>query len=258
MARAVALVCACICAGFCVACSGNPYVIGRVSDAGEVGQTDAESGVGAALGECAEVHQKALLCSGFEKPELSAEWSYQDHTRDGVVERSVERAHSGVGSLRASSAGPSNYALVAADFPALRGGELHLRSYVYVPADQPTQIMNVMFVGDGDHGVDFNLDDGAAQLYSPQSPQRYTDTRSIPRDRWFCLRLQLSIDDVRGAMRVFIDERMALQTGPFDTLPEDGVNELRLGIDWSSEQEPLFEIYFDDVVADTAPVSCMD
>jgi hypothetical protein len=253
MARAAALVCVLLCG----ACPRNPYVIGRITDAGD---SATSSPADAAAGECAAAHQNALFCAGFEPSDLHDEWSSVSQTGTGEVERVVDVVHSGSASLRATSAAAGTYAVVVADLPALRSGELHVRSYVYVPAAQPTQIMNLLFVGDsGDlQGVDLNLDDGAVQLFSHQSAQRYTDTRSIPRDRWFCLRLSLSIDDRRGVVRVFVDERMALQTAAFDTLPDDGVSQLRLGIDWSSEQEAFFEVYFDDVVIDTQPVSCAD
>jgi hypothetical protein len=268
MARAVALVCAsAVCAGVaCIAaaCSGNPYVIGRVDDAGAESGTasssDAAAGEGAA-GECTAAHQGALLCADFEASELESEWSFTDHSGDAQVERSTLRSHHGVAALRASSFGPESQALVAADLPALRTGKLHVRTHVYVPAQLSTEIMNVMFVGDADasepfQGVDFNLEDGAAQLFSPQSSERYTDTESIPRGRWFCLRLELSIDDTAGRVRVWVDERLALETNPFDTLPDAGVNQLRVGIDWSSNQAAFFEVYFDDVVVDTEPVAC--
>jgi hypothetical protein len=260
MARAAFLVCAML----LVACPDNPYVIGRVRE-GDAQRPSAQTDAGldaADADECAAAHQNALLCSGFESAELEAEWDDSASAREGTLERTGSRVHSGMGALHASSAGPSSYALVSGAFGPLYAGDLYVRTYVYVPAALRTEIMNVLFVGDGDpvegfHGVDFNLENGAAQLFSPQAPQRYTDSALIPRDRWFCLRMHVGIDDQRGSVQVFVEERLALQSALFDTLPDDGINQLRLGIDWASEQEELFEIYFDDVVVDTAPVRCL-
>jgi hypothetical protein len=266
MARAVALVCALIVRVACIACvapacSGNPYVIGRVDDAGAESGSAAADDAAAAAGECTGAHQGALVCAGFEASELESEWSFASDSADAQLERSTLRSHHGGAALHASSSGPESYALVAADFPALRAGKLYVRAHLYVPARLPTEIMNLLFVGAADatdpfQGVDLNLEDGAAQLFSPQSAERYTDTEGVPRARWFCLRLELSIDDSDGRVRVFVDERLALDSAAFDTLPDAGVNQLRLGIDWSSSQEAFFEVYFDDVVVDTEPVAC--
>ena len=55
---------------------------------------------------------------------------------------------------------------------------------------------------------------------------------------------------------MFVDDQLALDARSIDTLPDDGVTQFRAGIDWSSEQDSLFEIYIDDLVLDTAPVAC--
>jgi hypothetical protein len=256
MARAAVLVCALL----APACSGNPYVIGRVDDAGAA-PSDAAGEPDVSADECAGAHQNALFCSGFEADDLESEWSALEHTMAGQIARTTALTQQGNGALHASSTGPSSYALAAADLPALRSGELYLRAHVYVPAQLPTKIMNVLFIGndsasDPFQGVDLNLHDGALQLFSPQSAERYTDTRAAPRGRWFCLRLQLSIDHAQGRARVFVDQRLALETAAFDTRPEGGVTQLRLGIDWSSEQASFFEVYFDGVVLDTQPLGC--
>lgn len=258
MARAVVLVGALS----LTACSGNPYVIGRLEDAGAAPSEDA-GGSPTASDDCAEAHQGALFCSGFESEVLAPPWSFIDRSVAGEVERTDARTHRGQGALHASSAGPASYAYVAADLSPLRAGELYLRAHVYVPEQLPTEIMNVAFLGDDSEeepfqGVDLNLEQGALQLYSPQIVARYTDDRAAPRGRWFCLRLELSIDDARGRARLFVDQRLALETAAFDSLPDAGVTQLRLGIDWSSEQAAYFEIYFDDVVLDTQPVGCSD
>lgn len=256
MARAAAL----FCALWLSACPANPYVLGRVADGGP-SRDAGEGGTGLAEDACPAEHPEALVCSGFEPPELSAEWSDQASARAGEIERVGTRVRTGAGALRATSAGPDSYALVAADFAALRSGDLYVRAYSYVPAGLATEIMNIMFVGDGDpiegfHGIDLNLQDGALQMFSPQSPQRHTDSAQIPRGRWFCLRLHVVIDDQRGFVQAFVDDRQALMSGSFDTLPDEGINQLRLGIDWSSEQAEPFEVFFDDVIVDTVEVAC--
>lgn len=244
MARAAAVLCALV----GVACSDNPYVIGRVTDAG--------------VDECAAQHAAALLCSGFEAPALSSGWDDTMIMNGGVLARSSTRAHHGRAALRASSSAKMSVAVVSKDFPALLSGELYLRLYAYVARGLPTRTMNILFVGQAPEpdpfvGIDFNLENGAVQVYSPQAtPMRQTGTSTIPRDRWFCFRARIAISDDHGSVQAFVDDTLALDATNIDTLPPEGVHKFRAGIDWSSQQADFFEIYLDDIVLDTAEVSC--
>ena len=94
--------------------------------------------------------------------------------------------------------------------------------YVYVPAGLQTRTMNIFFVGyeptpDPFQGVDFNLEDGAVEVYSPQAdPERQTGTLQIPRDRWFCFRARVVISDDRakGAVQAYVDDALAVLSWP--------------------------------------------
>jgi hypothetical protein len=246
MARAAVVLCAILGAG----CSDNPYAIGRYVDAG--------------VDECSGEHAAAVLCSGFEARDVAADWDDTAIEETGTVERSTERVHHGRGALHASSGGSMSVAVVSKSFAPLRSGEVDFRAYLYVPAGLQTQTMNIFFVGyeptpDPFQGVDFNLESGAVQVYSPQAtPDRQTGTLQIPRDRWFCFRAHVVISDdpAKGAVQAFVDDDLALDADMIDTLPTDGVREFRAGVDWSSDQTSPFEIYMDDVVLDTAKVAC--
>jgi hypothetical protein len=236
-----------------LACVDNPYVIGRHQspDGGAPGD------------ECAAAHAQALLCSGFEAEDL-AEWPDRTVTLNGELERSTERARSGAASLHATSRGTATTAVVAREFAPVFADELHLRAYVYVPAQLPTETMNLFFLGHEPNpsppeqfiGLDLNLEDDAVQVFSSQNaPPRLTGTLAIPRERWFCFRARIEVAD-EGALEVFVDDEIALDVPLYDTLPEQGIHMLRAGIDWSSEQAELFEVFIDDLVLDTAPVTC--
>jgi hypothetical protein len=252
MARASVVLCV-----LCVwGCSDNPYIIGRHVDGGrgDAGHDDA------GIGECGDAHAAALICSGFERDEIAADFADTVVVNAGALERSTERVHAGTGALHASSDAVESVAVVLATFPALFSGELHLRAYLYVPADLPTETINIFFVGDQPvpdpfTGLDFNLEHGALQVFSSPSDRR-TGGLTIPRDRWFCLRARIAIDDA-GSVEAFIDEESALDVTGIDTLPPAGVHLFRAGVDWSSAQAAFFEIYIDDVVLDTAEVECL-
>jgi hypothetical protein len=243
MPRAAALLC--VLAG--VGCADNPYVLGRNGDAG--------------VDECVEAYADSVACSGFEQADAAVGFDAIEQT-GGEVDRSTQRARHGEGALHASTAAAMSYAIVVKTFAPLRSGDLYFRANVYVPSGLATETMNVFFVGseptpDPFQGVDFNLEGGAVQTYSPQSdPVRQTGTLLIPRDRWFCYRARVAISHDAGFVQVFVDDRLALDATHIDTLPADGVRQFRAGIDWSSEQDSPFEIYLDDLVVDTAPVAC--
>lgn len=262
MARACAALCA-----LALACSNGPYVIGRFPEGGpeDTGVNDGGA-PDAGADECATVHAGSLVCGGFEAADLGASWDLVTDL-SGELERSTLRAHAGSASLHATSAAADSIAVVARSFGPLTAGELFLRAYVYVPAGLPTETMNIFFVGDDPSpnppdpfsGIDFNLEAGAVQLYSPQwAPDRHTGTLLIPRDRWFCFRARVAIADEDGAVEVFVDDQPALAVSGVDTLPAEGVRRFRAGIDWSSGQTAFFEVFIDDVVLDTQFVSCDD
>jgi hypothetical protein len=235
---------------FCVlsalSCSKTTYVIGRVGDAG-----------GITGDECAA----ALVCSGFERVGLP-DWGAPMIEKTGHVERSTARAHSGDASLHASSTAMMSVAVVTASFPARQTGDVYLRVYLYVPANLPTETMNIMFLGsapssDPFSGIDLNLQDGAVQVYSsPSASARQTGSVSIPRDRWFCFRARVALSADQGSVQAYVDDALALDARGLDTLPAAGVSQFRAGVGWSSAQDAFFEIYLDDVVVDRAPVAC--
>jgi hypothetical protein len=249
MARAALALCM---AGL-LGCSDGRYVIGRQS----AGDAAADGG----SGECVDVHQAALVCSGFEPTALTDEWN-EVMEGAGELERSTARAHSGQAALHATTRDAMSAAALVRRLGPVRAGELHLRAHLYVPSGSPTEIINVFYVGaapgpDPFVGIDFNLQDDAVEVFSPQAdPVRQTGTGLIPRDRWFCFQARIEVRD-EGAVEARVDGVPAVEATDIDTLPPGGIVELRVGIDWSSEQREPFEVYVDDVVLDTVEVACL-
>lgn len=248
------------------ACADNPYVIGAIR-AEDAAVGDAGVDASAPPFDPCESHTEALVCSGFEREDL-ADWPSRVVVQQAQVERSTARSRSGVASLHATSRGADSTAVVARAFEPRLEGMLHLRVWLRVPADVATETMNLFFLGFDPNpsedpagpfvGLDLNLEDGAVQAYSPQNaPARVTGTLQIPRERWFCFRAEVAVADA-GALRVFVDDALALDLPEYDTLPDEGVSLLRAGIDWSSGQTTPFEVYMDDLVLSTEPVACSD
>jgi len=87
-------------------------------------------------------------------------------------------------------------------------------------------------------GVDFNLEDGALSTYVPgDNPDRFTSTTLvIPRDRWFCLQVEMTVSPDAGALTILVDGEIGLEQKNMNTRPAAGVHLLRTGVDWSSKQ----------------------
>ena len=245
-----------------LACADNPYLIGALRD--DAG-TDAADAAQPALHDACDSHPEALVCSGFEREDLG-EWPSQVVVQSAELMRSTASSRSGVASLHAQSRGPESTAVVARPFDARFDGALHLRVWLRVPMGVATETMNLFFIGfdpnpNGDppvpfSGLDLNLEGGALQVYSPQSsPARVTGTLQIPRDRWFCLRVHVELGD-SGSVEAFVDDAPALEVPVCDTVPDGGVSLLRAGIDWSSGQTSVFEVFMDDLVLSPDLVPC--
>jgi hypothetical protein len=224
-------------------CDDGAYVIGRFRD------------------ESCDAYRSAVACSGFEKPDLS-DWTGVLVENQGHVEQTEDRSHDGRGSLHADSTAAKSAAVVAKEFSPVKDGELYLREFLYVP-EGPTKTINILFLGDYAtpdpfKGVDFNLEDGALSTYVPgDNPDRFTSTSLvIPRDRWFCLQVEMTVSPDAGALTMRVDGELGLEQKNMNTRPAAGVHLLRTGVDWSSEQADPFEFYVDDLVLSTEPVDC--
>lgn len=231
-------------------CADNPYVIGRLLDGGM-----ADSGARACPAG-------ALFCSGFEAEDLRDEWTTSTVIEDAVLERTLARAHSGAAALRAESIGPDSAAVVVTTLPVQRAGALYIRAYVYIASEWETKTMNLFFIGDDPAepfiGIDLNIEDGAVQLFSPQfTPVRTTGSTRIARDRWVCLRTEVAIADDVGAVRVWLDDALAVEVSDVDTSPEGGIHLFRAGVDWSSQQATFFEVYLDDIALSSSALECL-
>jgi hypothetical protein len=263
---------------FALACSSEPFVIGQyvapdayvpAADAspggGDAGSSDAgagDAGAGEHDGECMTTYPRALACSQFEASDVAEGWDQVVQTGESRIERTEARSHSGEGALRATTSAATKRAVVVRRLDALYEGELFIRAYLYVPSGVATQTMNIFFVGDDrwsedDDGVDLNLEGGALQAFLAQeSPDRYTGQAAIPRDRWFCFRARIVLDDELGSVEAHADDTLLLEASGLDTVPDRGVRHFRAGIDWSSEQEEFFEVFMDDLVLARTPVHC--
>jgi hypothetical protein len=82
-----------------------------------------------------------------------------------------------------------------------------------------------------------------------------TGGSAIPRDRWVCYELHVTIATA-GALEVLVDGTRQVDVGPIDTLTGTAVREVTAGLERAMGDQAPAEIFVDEVVIDTAPIGC--
>jgi hypothetical protein len=214
---------------------------------------------------CYDKFQSRLACEGFEA-ELAAPW--WPGLELGAVSRSARPTHVGDGALRAVTTAANGHAFAGRPtFARLTSGTMYLRSYVFVPSGVP--LNGVVVHGMSEElapygGVSILLSDQRLKLdVHPEGPgvnPVFVDGESgltLPRDRWNCLQMQVSISPTGGAVRLSVNGKVAVESvGTLRTLPASGYWGITAGIVYMDPKQAPLELFVDEVVADLAPIPC--
>jgi hypothetical protein len=228
--------------------SGSPLADGGANDAGP-SEPD----------PCRD-YEGALFCSGFEDPAFP-EFATR-RTQAGFFEQDRTKAFVGQASLRTSTSAPSGYAALLAPIdPPVVSGTLYLRAHLFIPSSSSNDI-NALFLGNTDDddatvGIDFDLADSERpELFLLGYGDYASGGVVVPRDRWFCFQSEIVVSDKAGSVTVSIDGEPAVSLAGVVTRPPGGLDDLSVGIGWSSDAPTTAEVYYDQVVLDDAPVPC--
>ena len=197
----------------------------------------------------------ALLCSGFDDEALPG-WSLsaEPHSTLGTSSR---HRYAGASSLEARASGVDTRSRYVGEFPVQRGGSLYLRVWMFVEPDALLDNLHTISIGDvdtADWGVSLEFFRGEQTVETPTVPPT-GEGLAVPQGRWFCVRAQVDLGETAGAVRVWLDERLAVRVTEIDTLPAAGAHNLTAGIDHSAQQEPA-SVFFDELLLALEPVSC--
>lgn len=246
-----------------------------------------DSGVNS-LSECTSEGRlgSSAFCDGFENPGFN--WGRQVgfgsvgpvRATDGV------EPYRGLFMLRARITNPASWAqglvcpfrpggrcpaddVVPDDDEVVASGDLHFRSYVYVPSDSPIAHVSLMHAG-AHRGFDpldapasFNLDAAGSFMYVGASVMRYPATSNpaytFPRDEWVCVRTHVIVGDV-GEARSWVEHGenvdLVTEATEIDTLPDTPYLHFGLGLAWTSADQEPTTVYFDEVAVSREPIPC--
>jgi hypothetical protein len=200
----------------------------------------------------------ATFCDGFEDADLLARWPLSID-RDGVSTRVSDPVYRGVGALRASTTLSGGRAAVRTPLtPAITAGDLWMRGYFFVPPGPELVIATILIVYGEEDGIGAQVREtyGAwmgstvGRIVSPSGTV-------VPRDRWMCFEVHLTIADA-GTVDVFVDGEQVITQTPVVTTQTTGWHTLTTGLEFTeATQEPL-TIYVDEVAVGTTRLPCDD
>lgn len=213
------------------------------------------AGGGASSSNGCEDYPNAQFCSGFESGDLS-DWSLPGGADRPSI---IEDAAFGDYAAKVETPGFGSSGYVDAQVNA-SGQAIYGRAYYFLPSsvevshfqaldvyENPSfQIFTVLFLGDNRaHGWSGNegLLEGSVEL---------------PRDQWFCLRFEAHYGS-SGSLKLWVNDEVSVDTTA--DLRGSGVQFVSMPARYThdaggNEQGPV-EIWFDEVVFDDEPVTCL-
>jgi hypothetical protein len=191
-----------------------------------------------------------LFCESFEG-DARLEFAIGD------VEASTVRAYRGARSQHASTQGIDEESWqIGQVLPFLANGEVYARWYMYLPSTVTDASFSIIHMVEDSlpyHGVIFALRDGNAELLNSESNTTAPSTVSIPRDRWVCAQMHVSIGDT-GSFDGSLDGMPLTPMANVDTLPAAAYRNVHSGI--YSTSSSLVEVWTDEIAVGTLPIPC--
>lgn len=209
---------------------------------------------------CDDVFTGALFCDSFEMPGF-LRWN-EVREMSGDVTHATDRAYRGAASLRAESLAPSGQAdVIGYSSTPLTSGTATLRAYVYVPSGPAFTDVAILASHENSaplQGIAFGVRDG-------ERPYVYSSTAGVsipaptvrmPRDRWVCVVLTLTIHDTAGSFELRVDDEIAVSRTGVDTRPAGGYATLVAGVSYTSPAQAPIALYIDELAIDDSPIGC--
>jgi hypothetical protein len=197
----------------------------------------------------------SLVCDGFESGSLGA---WRSEIGGGNVAL-VADAYRGVGALRAT-AGAGGYAYLAVDLAPMSSGEVHVRSYVRIPAGpaidvaEMAQLFRVGRESDGGH-VHVLADSSDQPGVWPEAGI-YSATTPLVRDRWLCMTLAVQLGASGGFELAFDGVPYVTQSGIPLTSGSAGFDEFSVGVVSTGSGQAQLAIDVDEVSVSRTARAC--
>lgn len=228
-------------------------------DAGAIAPDAVVAPPDAASGLACDPADGATVFQAFEDPSLVGMEVSLD---DGMVEVTGLRAACGGAALHAATTPGSATSQAKVEqraFDELESGAVYLRAYVYLPSSVDVGRFTILSLAGGGPpyvGVAVGLGPGGAlQLEVSSAPEYLPTETALPRDRWTCLMVEVDVAQ-DGSAALVVDGAPVVSASDLDTVPGGGATLAAAGILWAPADQGPAEIYIDELVVDTVPLTC--
>lgn len=207
-----------------------------------------------------------LICDSFETGVSPAVW--QAATFAGTAALVSSRAHRGMNSVHLSTNTIStpttdpHAALLSVPgiIPGTQIGKLYARGWFYIASPHPTVEFDQLLNFYDPNGLGISLGTRNATLVTNDytSPVYLESaTAALPLDRWACLVLVVA-SGTTATTRIYVDDLEVADLAAAKTSPQPPATRFEIGLTWVGNVMSLAatEMWIDDVIVDTAPVSC--
>lgn len=212
-----------------------------------------------ALVPCSVSYPGALLCEGFEAPDVAWEYAVIDQ---GTAARATTRAASGAAALEITTTDAAAYKYARwgrnSVFPALTSDDVYVREWLWLDGSTViTDQLSVLVFGQG--ATPFP---SANLLLTPGSMTLLIDGASVPialafpHDRWVCVGVHLVIDATAGSAELSLDGAVVGSMTGIDTDVAGGYTNLDAGVHYANVGQGAAKLWIDEIVADTQPIAC--
>jgi hypothetical protein len=252
---------------------------GEGGDGNDTGGTQSGTAGAPAMAACrVGALENVLLCDDFEDPEHPG-WEHNEDTGDDGSTIYVNNpVHQGMGAIKSTKTSPGPLDPLFSDaLGENTTGRLYARVWMFIPgttaiSNDPLANASLLVLGEAppsDGGVSVVLWSSAVtvQVYDPNnsdtpSVQAGSYATTLPRDAWFCLRLDFPIGDNLSVS----DFKLRVDDDVFPNAEADKVlsttlsapyERLWVGVNYiSPQQASAVTVYYDDVAVDTSDLGC--
>ena len=210
---------------------------------------------------CDDVHAGAAFCDGYEDASL-ASWDYPIE-ENGAATHTTEQVYRGTGALRCETTSSSGTKAARYSVAALRGvtsGDVWFRAYYYLPSsvvvDGSISLVALAESRSPYDGAHLRIRAGALDLEMEVAGVVGSGATSLPRDRWVCVELRMTVHDVSGVLEGYVEGALAVRAEPVDTRPARGITLAEVGIHDADPAQGPAVLFVDEVVVDTVRVGC--
>ena len=208
-----------------------------------------------------------LFCDGFEdsndEGKVVLPWLSAFET-NGSTEVVAEPVRTGGGALSAETTAAGGQAAPLGMWgAAVSAGDLWARAWLRAPGGQAVSGVVPLSVGDSIEGGFVHgwlgSDDRLALVVGNEIPPTVSlAATTYPRDEWFCLRLHVVVSNAANSAELFIGDgdTPAARLSDLDTRPGGDFSTVLVGVAHAQPDQGPVQLFVDDVVVDTEPVSC--